>query len=57
MVTAILESLVGALQGEKESIEESEVHKLAILSLNFGAFAKAVEALQRILLCGAEKNC
>lgn len=51
MVTAILESLVAALQSEKESIEESEVHKLAILSLNFGAFAKSVEALQRILLC------
>ena len=50
-MTAILESLVAALQSEKESIEESEVHKLAILSLNFGAFAKSVEALQRILLC------
>lgn len=49
-MTAILESLVEALRGERESIEDSEVHKLAVLSLNFGAFAKSVEALQRILL-------
>lgn len=49
-MTAILESLIEALQREKDDIDESEVHKLAVLSLNFGAFAKAVEALQRMLL-------
>ena len=31
-------------------ITEGEVHKMAIMSLNWGAFAKAVDSLQRILL-------
>ena len=39
-----------ALKGEKDEIEDSDVQHLAMLSLNWGAFAKSIESLQRILL-------
>ena len=46
----VLDNVVAALADQQEEITESDVHKMAIMSLNWGAFAKAVDSLQRILL-------
>ncbi len=49
-MTMVLDNVVSALAEQEEEITEGEVHKMAIMSLNWGAFAKAVDSLQRILL-------
>lgn len=50
LVTMVLDNVVVALADQQEEIMEGDVHKMAIMSLNWGAFAKAVDSLQRILL-------
>ena len=50
LVSGVLDALREALRSQLEEVEETDVKQLAILSLNWGAFAKSIESLQRILL-------
>ena len=50
LVSGVLDALQEALRSQQSDMEETEVKPLAILSLNWGAFAKSIDSLQRILL-------
>ena len=50
MVAAILESVKEALEDQQSNLESKDIHEKCIIGLNWGAFAKAIDALQRILM-------
>lgn len=50
LVSSILDAVEEALIDQQNDLEESAVPEMATISLNWGAFAKSVDALQRILL-------
>lgn len=49
-MATVLDNVVVALADQQEENMDGDVHKMAVMSLNWGAFAKAVDSLQRILL-------
>ena len=50
LVTAVLDGVKEALQDQQSEVDETDVAKIAMISLDWGAFAKSMEALQRMLL-------
>lgn len=50
LVSSILDAVEEALMDQQNDLDESAIAEMATISLNWGAFAKSVDALQRILL-------
>ena len=50
LVSAVLDGVKEALQDQQAEVDDGDVAKIAMISLDWGAFAKSMDALQRILL-------
>lgn len=50
LVSSILDNVKEALEDQQANLESKDVREKCIVSLNWGAFAKSIDALQRILL-------
>ena len=50
MVSCILDSVKETLDDQQEAFSSNDIHEKCIIGLNWGAFAKAIDALQRILM-------
>lgn len=47
---SILDNVKEALEDQQSTLSPKDIHEKCILSLNWGAFAKSIDALQRILM-------